>query len=265
MLIGKKKADTYEEKKGILGNAQDYHVYHMKKPDYLLAYLIGFSLGAVVIVAFFRIVLLAVIIGVITAYMAPEYFGEYKRKQRQVQLRGQFRDLMESLAASYSAGKNTVDAFMDARQDMISIYGDDADIVDELKIICTGLGNNINIEVLLQDFAKRSEVEDIQSFADVFEICNRRGGDLKRIVGETRDIINDKMEIEMEIETMLSGNKNEFYIMMVMPVVIVLSLSSSGLMSAASNTFSSIVIKIVCLGIFGVAYVLGKKIIDIKI
>ena len=173
--------------------------------------------------------------------------------------------MMESLAASYSAGKNTVDAFMDARQDMISIYGDDADIVDELKIICTGLGNNINIEVLLQDFAKRSEVEDIQSFADVFEICNRRGGDLKRIVGETRDIINDKMEIEMEIETMLSGNKNEFYIMMVMPVVIVLSLSSSGLMSAASNTFSSIVIKIVCLGIFGIAYVLGKKIIDIKI
>ena len=52
MLIGKKKADTYEEKKGILGNAQDYHVYHMKKTDYLLAYLIGFSLGAVVIFAF---------------------------------------------------------------------------------------------------------------------------------------------------------------------------------------------------------------------
>ena len=51
MLIGKKKADTYEEKKGILGNAQDYHVYHMKKPDYLLAYLIGFSLGVGLLLA----------------------------------------------------------------------------------------------------------------------------------------------------------------------------------------------------------------------
>ena len=265
MLKKAKNEDAYTELKGVLGNAQDYHIYHMKKYDYALAYLIGFSLGAVVIYAFFRISILAVIFGVITAYLSPKYFSEYKKKQRQIQLRGQFRDLMESIAASYSSGKNTVDAFMDARQDMTSIYGEEADIVNELQIVCAGLGNNINIEVLLQDFATRCELEDIKSFADVFEICNRRGGDLKRIVGETRDIINDKMEIEMEIETMLSGNKNEFYIMMIMPLVIILSLSSSGLMSAASNSFANVVIKLVCLGIFGVAYVMGKKIIDIKV
>ena len=77
----------------------------------------------------------------------------------------------------------------------------------EVQIICTGLNNNINIEQLLLDFARRSGLDDAMSFANVFEVCNRQGGDLKRIVAETREIINDKIEIEMEIETMLSGQK----------------------------------------------------------
>ena len=85
---------------------------------------------------------------------------------------------------------------------MISIYGEESDIVRELELICTGLNNNINIEVLLTDFAERSGLDDVMSFANVFEVCNRQGGDLKRVVNQTRDVISDKMEIEMEIDTM---------------------------------------------------------------
>mgnify|MGYP000683010527 FL=1 len=58
---------------------------------------------------------------------------------------------------------------------MISIYGEESDIVRELELICTGLNNNINIEVLLTDFAERSGLDDVMSFANVFEVCNRRG------------------------------------------------------------------------------------------
>ena len=61
---------------------------------------------------------------------------------------------------------------------MISIYGEESDIVRELELICTGLNNNINIEVLLTDFAERSGLDDVMSFANVFEVCNRQGGDL---------------------------------------------------------------------------------------
>lgn len=266
-MFGKKKKEepVYEELKGILGNADDYHVYHMKKSDNLLAYLIGAVLGGVVAYAFFRTLPVTVIAAVVCAVKAPPYMNQFRKKKRLEQLRNQFRDLLESLASSYSAGKNTMGAFQDACDDMISIYGEDADLVHELEIICTGLGNNVNIEKLLQDFAARCEVEDIQSFADVFEVCNRQGGDLKKIVNDTRDIINDKMEIEMEIGTMLAGTKNEFHIMMVMPVVVILSLSSLGTMSAASNTIDHIVVKLVCIGIFALAYVIGQRIIDIKI
>lgn len=148
---------------------------------------------------------------------------------------------------------------------MESIYGADADILGEIRIICTGLDNNINIEQLLLDFAKRCGLSDVTSFANVFEVCNRQGSDLKRIVSETRDILNDKIEIEMEIETMISGNKNELNIMMIMPVIVVLSLSSMGSLTIVTNSPVNLIVKLSCIGIFVAAYLIGRKIVDIRL
>lgn len=263
--MAKKEKQEYIEKRGILGNAEDYHVYHMTKTDYLVAYAAGFLLGAIVVFIFFRFLPLVVICGAICAIKAPGIYNGMRKNSRLKQLRTQFKDLLESLTSSYSAGQNTPNAFADAKNDMISIYGEDSDIVKELQIIIVGLSNNINIEQLLLDFADRCELDDVMSFANVFEVCNRQGGDLKKVVSDTREIINDKIEIEMEIETMLSGNKNELNVMMVMPLVIIISMSSMGTMTIASNTPINVIIKLVCLAIFGLAYVLGRKIVDIKI
>ncbi len=263
--MGKKTKEEYIELNGLFGTADDYHVYHMTKVDYLTAYVIGFAAGMVISFAFFRNPVSTLIGGMVCAYMIPPYYNEYKKNSRLKHLREQFKDLLESLTASYSAGRNTPDAFQDAADDMISIYGEEADIVVELQMICAGLANNINIENLLMDFAERSGLDDVMSFANVFEVCNRQGSDLKRIVSDTRDIINDKIEMEMEIETMLSGNKNELNVMMIMPVIVVLSLSGMGDGTVVSNVGPNLVIKLICLGIFGAAYLIGRKIVNIKI
>ena len=261
----KKEKEDYVELKGIMGNAQDYHVYHMKMIDYIVAWFLGFAVAMVVIYAFFRSFPLMLIGGAVCGAFIPKYYQQYKRESRVKQLRVQFKDLLESLSASYSAGRNTPDAFADSLSDMTSIYGTGADIVKEIQIICAGLANNYQIEVLLLDFAVRSELDDVTSFANVFEACNRQGSDMKRIVADTRNIINDKIEIEMEIETMLSGNKNELNIMMIMPVIIVLSLSSMGSGTIVSNGLVNVIVKVICLGIFAMAYVIGRKITDVKI
>lgn len=261
----KKQKEEYVELRGLLGTGKDYHVYHMTPTDYLISWGIGIGAGTIVLYAFFNNLIVALIGGVICAKIIPNYYCEYLRKKQSDELRTQFKDLLEALTSSYSAGQNTVDAFNDAASDMVSIYGEGADIVREVQIICTGLNNNINIEQLLLDFAKRSGLDDAMSFANVFEVCNRQGGDLKRIVAETREIINDKIEIEMEIETMLSGSKNELNIMMVMPVIIVIMLKGLGTSMAGTNTPATIIVKIICIGIFVLAYGMGRKITDIRI
>ena len=196
--MAKKEKEEYVELTGIFGDADDYHVYHMTKADVLVAYAIGFMLGVVVVYVFFRSILFSVIAGALCAIKAPAIYRDYKKNKRLKELRLQFKDLMEALTSSYSTGKNTPDAFVDSLQDMTSIYGEESDIVREVKMICNGLRNNFNIEQLLLDFAARSGLDDILSFANVFEVCNRQGSDLKKIVADTRDIINDKIEIEME-------------------------------------------------------------------
>ena len=261
----KNQKEEYVELRGILGVGKDYHVYHMKLTDYLISWLLGLGIGFIVLLAFFNNLFVALIGGIVCALIVPKYYCEYRRKKQSNELRTQFKDLLESLTSSYSAGQNTMEAFSDAASDMSSIYGNGADIVQEVQIICTGLKNNINIEALLLDFANRSGLDDAMSFANVFEVCNRQGGDLKRIVSDTREIINDKIEIEMEIETMLSGAKNELNIMMVMPVVIVVMLKGLGTSMAGSNTPATVMVKILCIGIFAIAYAMGRKITDIKV
>lgn len=260
----KREKVVYEPIRGILGEASDYHVYHMTPADRCIAALLGFGASAIVIYVFFHNIPMVFIAGAVLAVWAQRVYENYKKKKRQRNLLIQFKDLLESLASSYSAGQNTQAAFKDAKSDMISIYGENADIVKEVEMITNGIANNITVEKLLENFAMRSGLDDVESFYNVFEVANRQGSNLKQVIADSREIINDKIEIEMEIETMLAGNKNELNVMVLMPLVIVLSLNGMGTMTINSNTPLNVIVKIGCLGIFAASYLMGKKIIDIK-
>ncbi len=52
---------------------------------------------------------------------------------------------------------------------MADIYGKKADIVHEIEMIVNGIYNGQNIEALLKNFAERSHLDDVESFATIFE------------------------------------------------------------------------------------------------
>lgn len=264
-LKEKKKKNHYVPMKGILGNATDYNVYHMDIKERIAGFLIGFLGGFAVIYIFFRLSYVSAIGGIITGCLAQKPFQNYLLKRRKRTLLLQFKDMLEALSASYSAGMNTQAAFADAYQDLENIYGTKADITKEIQTINVGIENNFIVEELLFDFAKRSGLEDIESFANVFSVCNRQGANLKKVISDSRDIINDKIEMEMDIETLLAGNKNQLNIMMVMPLIIMLCLSGMGTMSAVTNNPVNVIVKIGVLILFAAAYLMGRKIVDIKL
>ena len=261
----KKHRKKYVPEKALFGHADDYYVYRMNSVDKGLGVLMGFGTGFFVCMVFFRSILFSVIAGGLLAVPGIAKYRNYLKEKRMQNLLFQFRDMMESLSASYSAGKNTQGAFQDACADLISIYGEKADIVHELKLIVSGLYNGQNIDDMLSNFALRSHLDDIESFATIFEVTNRYGGNLKKVVGETRQIINEKIETEMEIRTLLTANKNDLNIMILMPVVLMLMLGGMGDMSIVQNTPVNVVIKLTALALFGGAYYMGRKIVDIRI
>lgn len=266
MAFFKKKEETYEPIASLISGGDDYHIYDMSFKDRVTAGLIGIGIGGVVSYLFFKNIVVTIIAAVVVAYLAQDIYRENRLEKRKKELLFQFKDMLEALTSSYATGKNTLESFRDAWSDLEQVYGEQADITTELAMIVTGMENNLSIEDLLTNFARRCGLEDVANFADVFRVSVRQGANIKDIIASTRDIINDKIEIEMEIGTIIAGNKNELNIMMIMPLIIMVSLGGMGSdMTAASNTPVSVTIKLIALAMFYLAYRLGRKFTNIKV
>ena len=182
----KVKAPKYIPVKPVFGTAEDYYIYRLNPVETATGALLGGIVGFFFSMVFFRNVIFSLIVGLLLVVPGIRKYRDYLKDKRMKNLLYQFRDMMESLSASYSAGKNTQGAFLDACGDLIGIYGEKADIVKELKLIVDGIYNGQSVEEMLSKFAARSHLDDIESFATIFEATNRYGGDMRRVVGENR-------------------------------------------------------------------------------
>lgn len=192
--------------------------------------------------------------------------NEQLRLARQSKLKSQFRDMLEAISTSLSAGKNVQDSFSSVYADLKNQYEEDAFILQELYVINAGLVNGITIEELLDDFGKRSGCEDIQDFASVFEICYRKGGNIRDTIRNTYDILSDKMAITEEIETVVTGSKSEQSLMLIMPIVLI-GMIKFGSPEFAANfvTSSGLAATTIALAMFVASYFLGRIVLDIKV
>lgn len=258
-----KKKEQRIELFGAYGKSTDYLFYHMNFIEKLTGYIVGFIAGTACMYIMFDIWWFAMASGIGIGFAGIKIYHSMLLKKRDKILRMQFKDMLESLSTSLGAGRNITDAMSDAMKDMANQYGEAAYITNELDTIINGIRNGILIEDLLRDFGIRSCNEDIISFGDVFNVANRQGGNLKQIIYETKSIISQKIDIEMEIETVISGNKNELNIMMVMPLIIVLA--TKGFISNGEFSITNFAVKIIALIMFVLAYFVGVKIMDIKV
>lgn len=259
----------------------NYNVYIMKpveKTFYIvLSAIIGGMVGLIFYSGLFKVdgfptmatYISNVIVFLIFSAIAMRIYLPMRMRQliakRQSELKLQFRDMLESLAASFSSGANALDSFISAHGDLTTQYSEDSLIAVELKEIIQGMQNNIPVERLLKDLGERSGLDDIVSFGETFEICYRKGGNIKDVIRRTHDIISEKMAVMDEIETKLVSNKLQQKVMSVMPIVIVALLKFSSESFAENFASSSGVICItVAIVIFIGAYKLGEKIVDVK-
>ena len=79
-----------------------------------------------------------------------------------------------------------------------------------------------------QELGERSEIDDIVSFATIYATVEGKTSDLGYIISQTHDVIKDKVEITMEIETGITSAKSEAYMMLVLPLVLIVVMSSMG-------------------------------------
>lgn len=261
----------------------NYRVYIMKPVEKFLYFMIAFVVGALVGYLFYGGIgkneygdpttltwILNITIPTIVGGVAGYLYVPMRRKtiieKRKKELNHQFRDMLDSLTTSLGAGKNVNDSFMSVYEDLKVQYDSDAYILKELEVVISGIHNNIAIEDVLEDFGKRSDNDDILSFANVFKISYRKGGNIKDIIRNTHEILSDKMAIAEDIETLVTSNKMEQNIMVVMPIALIGVIKMMSPEFAANFvTPTGIISTTVSIVIFVVAYFIGKSVLNIKI
>ena len=282
----KKKEKTYEPQYYSSATnmpTYNYHVYNMPLLEKILTFAVAFAAGAAVGFLFYggigkdefgeptnvtRVlnILIPSIVGVVAGLLFVPSRTKSIVKKRQKELGHQFRDMLDALNVSIGSGKNVTDSFFAVYEDLKIQYESDAFILKELEVILSGIQNNIAIEDLLADFGKRSNVEDIKSFADVFKISYRKGGNIKDIIRNTHSIISDKMEISEEIETLVSSNRLEQKIMIVLPIGLIAVIKMMSPEFAANFvTPTGLISTTISIIIYVIAYFIGKSVLDIKI
>jgi tight adherence protein B len=201
---------------------------------------------------------------------AGRFFLPIRKEQiidsRKKKLRRQFIDLLDSLASSISSGKNVPNAFQAAREDLLVQYQPDAYIIQEVDNIISGIRNNVDVGSMLRNFGERSGIQDIRTFGRVFETAHAKGANLKDVVRNSHMILSNKCEIEAEIETKVTSNKNEQNIMIIMPIILVGMIKMAGSDFAENfTTPSGILCTTIAIASFVGAYILGRKILKIEV
>lgn len=206
-------------------------------------------------------------------FLSPLLVPYYRRRSREKlrqdkkELSAQFREALAAVITALKAGYSAENAFIECRQEMQFQFGGKAMITREMKRIGKGIENRIPLEKLLAEFAARWQIEEISEFAEVFTIARRSGGNLPEILGRTAEVIRDRMEIDTEIEVLLSSRKYEQRIMEGVPFFIIfyLGLTSEGFFSVLYHNAAGVLFMSGCLAAYLAAVVISDRIMEIEL
>ena len=195
----------------------------------------------------------------------------YRKKTEKIRISRivgiQFRDAISSVLTSLKAGYSVENAFREAGRDINLLYGKKSYISRYMDKVYKGLRNNVPLEKLLLNFGKESGNADIEEFAGVFAIAKRSGGNMTETIERTISVISRKMDVEKEIEVLISAKKLEARIMNFVPFFIIfyISITSPGFFAPLYHNFPGVILMTICMFVYFAAYLLSEKIVNITI
>ncbi|MCI8565796.1 MAG: type II secretion system protein F [Lachnospiraceae bacterium] len=181
------------------------------------------------------------------------------KKQRQEKLGSQFKDAIMALSSALQTGYSAENAWREAWQEMICIYGEQALITRELEYMVKAISVNETPEQVVTEFAGRSGLPEIESFAQVFCLAKRSSGDLVAIIDSTARTISEKLRVREEIVTLTTAKQLEETIMSLIPagIILYLNFAFDGFLEVLYTSMAGRGIMTVCLIIYAAAVALG--------
>lgn len=246
--------------------SKEYSIYKISYKEYLRYILEGIVILLIISYLFYER------ISVIFLLSPIIYFFVNRRKQqmfekRKKDLKIQFRDLCISVSSGLSAGNSLVNAVIYSYKEVVGIYGENSIISKELTLIIKGLNMGVPIESLFENFAKKSDIDEIRTFSEILNIAQKGGGDLIKIMKSTAGSIGEKVDVEREILSIINSKRYEQMIMNIVPLFIILymKITSPQSMDIMYQTGYGTAIMTICFVLYCIAYLMGKRMMEIDV
>lgn len=155
----------------------------------------------------------------------------------------------------------------DARNDLMQQYDKETRIMKDTARMERLLEMNMSVEQVWLEWSNESEIDVLQQFTTVFMVAKKAGGDSIAIIKKSIANICERMEIEMEINVLLTAKKYEFQIMSVVPIGIIfyMKLAFAEFMSVLYGNAFGVCMMTICLGVYASAVYWGYKLIEIEV
>ena len=188
-------------------------------------------------------------------------------KKKKERFRLQFKEAIQSISTALNVGYSVENALKEALKDLKGMYKKDDMIVGELNYMIRQMQMNVTAETALQEFATRTEDEDVQIFVTVFNLAKRSGGDTLEIIRNVVRQMSEKIDVEREITTIMSAKKLEFKIMTMIPfgMIAYLKISFPEFMDVLYGNLAGVVVMSVCLVVYLIAHEAGKRMVEIEV
>ncbi len=179
----------------------------------------------------------------------------------------QFKEAIRSVSAALGAGYSVENAIREANKDLRLLYKKDTPIMREFDYIIRQLDINVPAEEIFRELALRTGDDDVRTFAEVFAISKRGGGDMIGIIRGAISQISDKIDVKREIDTVMAAKKTEFKIMSAVPFAMIcyIKLSFPEFVKILYGNALGVVIMTVCLLVYAAAYIWGGRIVTVEV
>ena len=119
-------------------------------------------------------------------------------KKKKAMAKEQFKELMFLVSTGQRAGYSAENAFLSGYQEMKNMYGENSSICQMLSVLKNGGENHIPLTRIWKKIGESAGIQEIQEFAEVYEISYTSSGNMSAVMERTAGIIVQKLETEKE-------------------------------------------------------------------
>ena len=244
----------------------DYDNYYLSLEDLLTGAANVMLYMVLICVAFYNSITLLIVISPF-AFVIPFFNKTALIKNRKEKLLNEFKDFLRVLKSFLEASYSVENAFALSAKELVMLHGKDSMMVKELKSIVSKLKLNKPIDQVFKQFADKTHMEDIIDFSEVFVISKLHGGNISKIIGNTINVINDKIEVKIEIDTVTASKRFEQKLMNLLPflIIIYMNISSNSFLRPLYERLEGRVLMTFALAVYFFSVHLSKKILDIEV